>query len=174
MGDNGGQKESLSTSLLWFLDGTLWPFDCDTYDGTKFHLKNGLVYDESNTTIAPYSSSESILKLLKAEPDIKLAVASRTTSPSVARQLLHMYSWSGLFDYMEIYPTSKIQHFTALRKKSNIPFSEMLFFDDLSWNISEVSRLGVHAHLVHNGVDAHVLRNALLDFAKHSTVTIQT
>ncbi|KAL7053775.1 hypothetical protein AAHC03_026852 [Spirometra sp. Aus1] len=137
-------------------------------------FRNGLVYDESNTTIAPYSSSESILKLLKAEPDIKLAVASRTTSPSVARQLLHMYSWSGLFDYMEIYPTSKIQHFTALRKKSNIPFSEMLFFDDLSWNISEVSRLGVHAHLVHNGVDAHVLRNALLDFAKHSTVTIQT
>ncbi|VDL98134.1 unnamed protein product [Schistocephalus solidus] len=86
---------------------------------------------------------------------------------------MHMYSWYDLFDYLEIYPSCKIQHFKELKKKSNIPFCEMLFFDDLSWNISDVSSLGVHAHLVHNGVDSHVLRNALVDFAKHSIVTSQ-
>ncbi|KAK6954268.1 hypothetical protein Daesc_004235 [Daldinia eschscholtzii] len=52
---------------------------------------------------------------------------------------------------LEIYPSSKIQHFKALNKKTGIPFTEMLFFDDESRN-RDTESLGVTMWLVRDGV----------------------
>ncbi|KAF7258828.1 hypothetical protein EG68_03532 [Paragonimus skrjabini miyazakii] len=49
----------------------------------------------------------------------------------------------------------------SLAKKTGVSFNEMLFFDDLHWNIDEVGRLGVHAHLVKNGINTGLVRRAL-------------
>jgi len=42
----------------------------------------------------------------------------------------------------------------------------MLFFDDESRNIVEVSKLGVHAVLVPKGVTCSLIENTLLSFNK--------
>ncbi|KAI0176462.1 magnesium-dependent phosphatase [Hypoxylon sp. FL1284] len=57
-----------------------------------------------------------------------------------------------LFDAgLEIYPSSKIRHFEALARKTGIPHSEMLFFDDESRN-RDTESLGVTMWLVRDGV----------------------
>jgi len=42
----------------------------------------------------------------------------------------------------------------------------MLFFDDESRNIVEVGKLGVYAVLVRDGVNCHVVEDALQSFSK--------
>ncbi|KAI0198079.1 magnesium-dependent phosphatase [Astrocystis sublimbata] len=52
---------------------------------------------------------------------------------------------------LEMYSSSKIRHFEALHKRSGIPFTEMLFFDDESRN-KDTETLGVTMWLVRDGV----------------------
>ncbi|KAI0101516.1 magnesium-dependent phosphatase [Nemania sp. FL0031] len=52
---------------------------------------------------------------------------------------------------LEIYPSSKIRHFEALHKRTAIPYTEMLFFDDESRN-RDTETLGVTMWLVRDGV----------------------
>jgi magnesium-dependent phosphatase 1 len=56
-----------------------------------------------------------------------------------------------LFDYMQIYPGSKLTHFRKIQNQSGLPYEEMLFFDDESRN-KEVETLGVVMQLVRDGV----------------------
>lgn len=96
--------------------------------------------------------------------NIKIGAASRTSAPDLAREMLSYLrvpttpSTStanpkaiAQFDYLEIYPGSKITHFNRLRKSTGLPFEEMLFFDDESRN-KEVETLGVTMKLVRDGV----------------------
>ena len=46
-------------------------------------------------------------------------------------------------DLVEIFPGTKRKHFEALRNKSGVPFSQMLFFDNERINVEEVGQLGV-------------------------------
>ena len=56
-----------------------------------------------------------------------------------------------MFDYLEMYPGSKTNHFKSIQKKSGVAYEEMLFFDDESRN-RNVEDLGVMMQLVRNGV----------------------
>ncbi|KAM3178757.1 hypothetical protein ACTXT7_001947 [Hymenolepis weldensis] len=151
--------------IVFDLDCTLWPFDCDDYYGNALYLKDGEVYDESGTQVRPFPHSECVLKRIYEEPDVKLAVASSTSSPKVGRKLLNLLGWDKYFDYLEIYPTGKTRHFKELESKSGIPFNQMLFFDDLMFNIRDAKKLGVHAVPVQRGVDMALLKKALQSFA---------
>lgn len=51
---------------------------------------------------------------------------------------------------LEIYPSSKIRHMEALQKRTGVPYSEILFFDDESRN-RDVEQLGVTMWLVRDG-----------------------
>lgn len=77
-------------------------------------------------------------------------------------------------DHFEIYPSSKIRHFTALQAKSGIPCNQMVFFDD-EWRNREVETLGVHFCHVNSrdGVTLDLFYNALHKFAQQSRL-IQT
>lgn len=55
------------------------------------------------------------------------------------------------FDHLQIFPGSKIAHFTRIHKDTEIPYEEMLFFDDESRN-KNVESLGVVMWLVRDGV----------------------
>ncbi|CAH8604284.1 unnamed protein product [Heterobilharzia americana] len=103
--------------VVFDLDCTLWPFDCDIYDRQVFHKKGGVIYDEDGSPLDVIEDSDYILKAIKNEKDILLACASRTSSVETARQLVHLNGWDNLFDYMEIYPRSKVVHFQALHQK---------------------------------------------------------
>lgn len=56
-----------------------------------------------------------------------------------------------IFDHMEIYPGDKRKHFRELQKATDLPFVEMLFFDDEERN-KNVEGLGVVMQLVRDGV----------------------
>ncbi|PPQ84485.1 hypothetical protein CVT26_003517 [Gymnopilus dilepis] len=110
---------------------------------------------------------------------VTIAACSRTHAPDLAKQCLRLLlvppSADGLspepkpaiefFDELEIYPGSKIKHFKEIHKRTGIPFSQMLFFDDESRN-AEVERLGVTFVHVPRGLTSQVFEQGLKEWRR--------
>ncbi|KAI8961395.1 magnesium-dependent phosphatase-1 [Daldinia sp. FL1419] len=154
--------------------------DTHVYPPLRPNVTHSACTDKIGETFAFYDDVPSILHGL-ARSGIKLGVASRTHAPDLGREmlkLLHIPPASTLLDEsgadggsgssnskkdkvrkaieffdagLEIYPSSKIQHFKALNKRTGIPYTEMLFFDDESRN-RDTESLGVTMWLVRDGV----------------------
>ncbi|CAL8108718.1 unnamed protein product [Calicophoron daubneyi] len=107
-------------------------------------------------------------RMIHEDPRIKLACASRTEASKIANTILRLLDWEKFFDYKEIYPGSKTQHFKVFRELSGIPYEDMLFFDDEDRNTREISRLGVHCCLVPDGMSLDVFERALKQFSQTS------
>jgi magnesium-dependent phosphatase 1 len=149
---------SLPKLIVFDLDYTLWPFWVDTHvtPPLKASPTHDSAKDRFGESFAFYSDVPSILHSLR-ERGIKIGAASRTSSPDLAREmlrLLHIPDGEGkkrkaieYFDYLEIYPGSKITHFVKLQKATGLRYEDMLFFDDESRN-RNVESLGVHMQLV--------------------------
>ncbi len=148
--------------VVFDLDFTLWDAGGTWCDCTNPPYKkvNNLVIDASGSKIKLYPDVLNILNNLK-EQNIAMALASRTSAPSWAKQLLNLLDIEYYFEHQEIYPGSKVQHFSQLQKASGISYSEMIFFDDEMRNISEVGSLGVHAVYVENGINGYLVNQAL-------------
>ncbi|KAG5921400.1 hypothetical protein E4U61_006790 [Claviceps capensis] len=165
--------------IVFDLDYTLWPFWVDTHVSPplKPSPARTSATDKFGDDFALYADVPWILQLLPhatgydSSPDkpIRLGVASRTSAPSLARDLLKMLHLPPLeeggdkpksksrraidvFDGpMEIYPGSKIRHFEAIHEKTGIGFEDMLFFDDERRN-AETEKLGLTMRLVPDGL----------------------
>lgn len=140
--------------VVFDLDFTLWDcgglwVDCTTYPFKK--TSAGLVVDSAGRNLRFYPDALGILDWLDNR-NIPMALASRTEQPSWACDLLELLGIRTRFQFSEIYPGSKISHFSRLREDSGLDYSEMLFFDDELRNIREVGDLGVHAVEVRNGI----------------------
>jgi magnesium-dependent phosphatase 1 len=157
-------ETALSAPLLivFDLDFTLWDCGgtwCDCLS-PPFRLQDGHVVDRRRRRVRLYDDVEPILSHCDAH-QIPIAVASRTEQPDWARQLLDLLAISHRFAFAEIYPSSKLQHFAALRDASGVDYSDMLFFDDEMRNIREVSHLGVTCIHVPDGLDEGLLHSGL-------------
>ncbi|KAL6812966.1 acid phosphatase domain-containing protein [Trichoderma sp. SZMC 28013] len=166
--------------IVFDLDYTLWPFWVDTHvtPPLKINPAHTGATDRTGEEFEFYSEVPEILAVLPYlnHPNkIKLGVASRTSAPALARELLkgiHIPPTASfaeddgnnkkaagkkkvsidVFDGgLEIYPGSKIKHFEALQKRTGIRFEDMLFFDDEPRN-RETERLGLTMKLVPDGV----------------------
>lgn len=138
---------------MFDLDFTIWNAGegwCDTTNPPYF-WENGKLYDQSRSWIRLYPDVIEILNTLKKKEKITVA-ASRTFEPVWANDLIRLFDIDKYFDLKEIYPTSKIHHFKRIQKHFNIPFHQMVFFDDEYRNIEEVGDMGVKAVLVRNGI----------------------
>jgi len=154
--------------IAFDLDYTLWPLWIDTHVGSSLKrdgdkLNEG--HDRFGDTVSFYHDVPQILHRLRSE-NVVIAACSRTGATVLARQALSLLLMPPkvgdtdsqatpaikFFDQLEIYPGSKIAHFKQLHKRTGIPYSEMLFFDDEMRN-REVESLGVTFQLVHRGVD---------------------
>lgn len=147
--------------VIFDLDYTLW--DCGTYiDHTSppFVEKEGHFFDSIGNPLQLYPDVPEILDYLKHE-NYELGIASRTHAPDLAVKLLKMYNLYHLFNYLEIYPGSKLAHFKSLNKSSGLAYHQMLFFDDEPRNISEVGNLGVQSILVRDGMNMEMMKNQL-------------
>ncbi|MBN2717403.1 MAG: magnesium-dependent phosphatase-1 [Deltaproteobacteria bacterium] len=135
------------------MDFTLWDAGGTWCDHTRppYRLHNGSVYDMDNSHIRLYPDVLQILDELH-EREIPLAIASKTTAPDWARELLDLFNIRHYFHYEEIYPGNKTRHFNQLHSKSNVAFEDMIFFDDEYPNIRDVGALGVNAVHVRNGI----------------------
>ncbi|CAH8553346.1 unnamed protein product [Schistosoma turkestanicum] len=162
--------DRLPKLIVFDLDFTLWPLSCDTHVSPPFTRKNNSVYDATKKRVIVYSDAQEILRIINESPRVKLACASRTSAINVAQQLLQALNWSDLFDYAEIYPGSKIAHFRRFHELSGIGYADMLFFDDETRNINEISRLGVQCHLVEHGITLNLLEDALRKFQRQRKI----
>jgi magnesium-dependent phosphatase 1 len=77
------------------------------------------------------------------------------------------------FDHMEIYPGSKITHFTKLQKATGLKYEDMLFFDDEARN-RNVESLGVTMYLVRDGVTRDELDNGIAEWRKRRGHNVAT
>lgn len=191
--------------IVFDLDYTLWPFWIDTHVSPP--LKPNAVHsgatDRNGEEYTFYPDVPSILQLLPtltgtsaagggsndAPVRPKLGVASRTSAPQLARELLKMLHLpvaptSGstgddnnagggkarragdVFDGgMEIYPGSKVKHFESLAKRTGVRFEDMLFFDDEARN-RDTEALGVTMYLVRDGVTWDVVEKGVAEWRR--------
>ena len=144
-----GKKPRL---VVFDLVYTLWPSWCDTHVRSPFRRNsNGILVGRYNFQIKTYSDVVNVLKSLKSQ-DISIAAASRTETPRVAETLLKLLDLDHYFSFKEIYPGSKVKHFSNFHRDSKFEYREMIFFDDEQRNIHEISKLGVTCQYVDNGL----------------------
>ena len=122
-----------------------------------------------------YRDVPSILYAAKAlATPILIAAASRTHAPDLAntllKQLIIKHSNKRAiehFDYMQIFPGDKKQHFSKINKASGVAFEEMLFFDDEVRN-RNVESLGVVMCLVRDGVSRSEVDRGVKEWRKRN------
>lgn len=188
--DNG----PLPKLFVFDLDYTLWPFWVDTHVSGSIKpapgSSNTAAVDRTGEKFAFYNDVPSILHVLRdVIPNVKLAVASRTCAPDLARdmlKILHVPSAGGegrdakkikprraveMFEGgLEMYPTSKLRHMEALQKRTGIPYEDFLFFDDESRN-RDTEKLGVTMWLVRDGTSWKEIEAGVLEWRKRRGFT---
>ncbi len=147
--------------IVFDLDFTLWTGStwCDA-TCPPYRLKGQYVSDSEGNVMFLFPDVIEILETLKKE-GIKMALASRTRQPLWAKELMGLFKIDGYFDYKEIYPGPKTEHFNQLHHISQIPFEKMVFFDDEMRNVSDVAELGVETHLVDEGISKLALNKTM-------------
>ncbi|OAY35738.1 magnesium-dependent phosphatase 1 [Manihot esculenta] len=150
-----GQFQELPRLVVFDLDYTLWPFYCEFY------------YEDDTPYLYPHAMG--ILKALK-EKGIELAIASRSPTSQIAKVFLVKLGIDSMCVAQEIFSswTNKTEHFQRIHRRTGLPFSSMLFFDDEDRNIEATSKMGVTSILVGNGVNLGALRQGLSEFSQKS------
>ncbi len=146
--------------VVFDLDDTLWIGDVDCTHGPPFSSKSThqIITCRKRTPLPLHSDVPAILAHL-VTLEIPIAIASRTTRPNWARQVLDLVTvgqssrpLSALSVHSAWGDCSKISHFNEIHLHTNIPYSEMLFFDNELRNISDVLTLGVHCVYCPDGI----------------------
>lgn len=119
---------------------------------------------------------------------IPLALASRTFAPDLARDMLkalHVIpSFTDnpaasktktvraleYFDYVQIFPSTKTQHFARIHGASSIAYEDMLFFDDEARNRNVETELGVTFCLVRDGMTREEVDRGILAWRKRNGI----
>ncbi|KAK2656579.1 hypothetical protein Ddye_009631 [Dipteronia dyeriana] len=150
-----GQYQNLPRLVVFDLDYTLWPFYCEC------------CYENEMPNV--YTHVKGIIEALK-ERGVDMAVASRSPTPNIAKTFLHKLGFHSMFVAQEIFSswTHKTEHFQRIHRKTCVPFSSMLFFDDEDRNTQAVSKMGVTSILVGDGVNLNALKQGLSDFNRSS------
>ncbi|ORX42892.1 magnesium-dependent phosphatase-1 [Hesseltinella vesiculosa] len=181
---NGPMYTRLPKMIVFDLDCTLWTPWIDYTYGPPFQYdaETNTMKDKRGEAFRLFKHVPEVFAMIKQWPDIKIGIASRSTTPDWCHTALKMFqvpsmdcSLYDLIDHMEIYPGEKRQHFKELHKASGIDYNEMLFFDDEHRNKS-VTWLGVHFELLDpsKGLTMHHFNLALERFSKQSKRTQTT
>ncbi|KAK2079945.1 hypothetical protein QBZ16_002340 [Prototheca wickerhamii] len=172
------EGQELPKLIAFDLDATLWIPEMYELSGPPFKVdpKDGeCLVDRRGEQIQLMGASRKILSELANDArwqDTQVAYVSRTEYPQWANSCLKLFrigersSMHKLAEVKEIYPGSKLTHFRRIHNQTGIEYGDMLFFDNESWNIKEVSRLGVVCVYTPDGMTDHVWQQGLADFAK--------
>jgi magnesium-dependent phosphatase 1 len=163
------------------------PFWVDTHvtSPLKATGEYNKVHDRYKDSWSFYTDIPSLLHLLKSK-GIKVAAASRTHAPELAREMLSLLHLDpahtggergkrgiDYFDEFEIYPGSKVAHFKSLKKKTGFEYADMLFFDDESRNRNVERELGVMMILVPKGVSHSVFDRGVMQWRKRQGKSVE-
>ncbi|KAL5705392.1 protein-tyrosine-phosphatase [Ranunculus cassubicifolius] len=146
-----GVFQVLPKLVVFDLDYTLWPFYCECRSKREMP--------------SLYPHAKGILYALK-DKGIDIAIASRSPTPDIAKTFIDKLGFQSMFVAQEIFSswTHKTEHFQRIHKRTGVPFTSMLFFDDEDRNIESVSKMGVTSILVGDGVNLGALRQGLTNF----------
>ncbi|KAI9906196.1 hypothetical protein PsorP6_002980 [Peronosclerospora sorghi] len=168
--------------VVFDLDYTLWYPYIDVLHGGPFTKTNDptKVLDCRGHPLTLFPHVETILNLVKTKPqfqETQVAIASRTGEIAAAKECLKLLQvvittekstrctpLHELVDFVEIFPSCKLDHFRRLHRQSGIPYQEMLFFDDEERNIHDVQTLGVTCEYCPNGLSTTSWRHGLAAF----------
>jgi magnesium-dependent phosphatase 1 len=146
----------LPKCIVFDLDDTLWRLEVDCSWGPpfKYDKKEQVVVDRRGEEVALFKDVLQIFALIQTFPDVKIAIASRTTTPDWASQVLKLYKVNNVDLYslcsaFEMYDESKTKHFRRIQRKLGIEFEDMLFFDDNPMNLC-VEPMGVEVMIIDN------------------------
>ncbi|WP_167608294.1 magnesium-dependent phosphatase-1 [Maribellus sediminis] len=144
--------------FVFDLDFTLWDAGGTWCDATNppYSWQGDRLTDRSNRWIRLYPEVEDILKQLQDKGKYIVA-ASRTYRPDWAQDLLDLFDIDRFFHLKEIYPADKTKHFRNIQRHFDLPYSEMVFFDDEYRNIADVKNLGVEAVFVDSGINKRLV-----------------
>ncbi|KAL7538269.1 hypothetical protein ACHAXR_009527 [Thalassiosira sp. AJA248-18] len=166
---------SLPSLVVFDLDNTLWT--PELYQLRKLARANK--YPVAHRDVKLYPAAKEIIQQIKNDRNgrfssTKFAVASRTKSVDWAHRLLEQFELKELFDYIEIFPGDKKQHFNKLKRSSGIDYKDMIFFDDARdgrfGNCEPVSQLGVLSVHCPNGIyEESIWTNALQHYKDWSS-----
>ncbi|XP_024081285.1 magnesium-dependent phosphatase 1-like isoform X2 [Cimex lectularius] len=138
--------------VVFDLDYTLWPFYSDVHVQPPFHnTSEGHVYDSKGVKVTVYAEVNRVLERVH-KMNIMMAVASRSTASTGAKDLMHHLGWDKYFSAREVFPGSKVTHFHKIKNQTHVHFTDMLFFDDDPRNIKDISDLGITCILVIGGM----------------------
>ncbi|KAL4779304.1 acid phosphatase-domain-containing protein [Aspergillus varians] len=175
--------------IAFDLDYTLWPFWVDTHvtPPLKARDHNSRCTDKWNESFAFYPAVSSIIYSCKSR-SIPVALASRTHAPDLARDMLKQLhiipSFSDnpsahntkttraldYFEYIQIFPATKTQHFARIHQASGIAYEDMLFFDDEARNRNVETELGVTFKLVRDGMTREELDKGVWAWRKSNGI----
>lgn len=150
------ENARMPSLIVFDLDNTLWT--PELYQLRKLERMKALPVAGKDVKLFPVA--EAIIESVRSSPEkwsnTKFAIASRTKSVAWAHHLLQEFGLYDFFQYIEIFPGDKKQHFANLKEISGIPYQEMLFFDDSRdgryGNCVPVSQLGVLSVHTPNGL----------------------
>jgi magnesium-dependent phosphatase 1 len=159
------------TIIVFDLDYTLWPYfaDCHIEPPISKRRENGkeILVDSTGRDIRGFSDVSKILKTLRdhcLDESQHIAIASRSTTPKLAMEIIEHLGWKNHISSFQIYPTNKKNHMNKIREELKFEkFEEVLFFDDDMSNIKSTSSIGVVAITVDNrrGVDLNTILHGL-------------
>jgi magnesium-dependent phosphatase 1 len=153
--------------VVFDLDYTLWPFDCDKDIQPPFISSGGNIYDKWYRSASPNRDIARIVGSL-LDAGVKVAYLSRNPSFYAVEQLLRlcpivckipgkMTLWDALEsrDYFHAYSSEgfgkgKDRHFGLLKNLTGIEFDDILFFDDSYDNITAANSQGTTSVLISN------------------------
>jgi len=139
--------------FVFDLDFTLWNAGDTFCSETQppYVWRKGKLMDKEGRWIRLYPNTIDVLEKLVSENKIIVA-ASRTHQPSWANKLLELFDIDKHFACKEIYAGSKIIHLKKIHELFNVPYNQIVFFDDEKRNIDDVSSLGANCILVKGGI----------------------
>ena len=140
----------------------------------KADKKNAdFVVDGAGERVRLMGASRQILLEIATDPrweGTQVAYVSRTEHPKWAAACLQLFQISsGLSMHavgrqQEIYPGGKKTHFRRIHERTGVAYEEMLFFDNESWNITDVAPLGVCSVYTPRGMTAEAWAQGLAAF----------
>lgn len=149
--------------VVFDLDETVWPNHCDRDTKSPYTVDSENILDRYGRIANCFPIIPLIISTL-VNRDILVAFATRNPARDeiIARLKSLVFDtkngernlWSILpnENYLQAYSshggTAKTKHFNALTKVTGVPFNEMLFFDDDSYNVTYSEFLGVTGMLV--------------------------
>jgi magnesium-dependent phosphatase 1 len=149
--------------LVFDVDYTLWPFDCDNQVIAPFNRSPyGGVHDRFGRLANVFIDVPSIFAAA-VDAGITVAIASRNPSAGPVESLLRATPmaprlrpelsclWDAIPDravfnaYSSGGMKGKTKHFKEIQAVSGLPFADMLFFDDIDENVLYARAMGVTA-----------------------------